>query len=150
MQKRNIGIQKLYLIKIHYDDRKVDVEVLLDTGNKMYDPITKHPVIIVEYKMLKELLPKEISEIYSKKDNDIMSVVQEVGGLEFGTRIRLIPYHSLGNPNGILLGFKADGVYVEGDSLEDKLIEDVIIAIYQQNLSAEDTYHGLLHGDLVS
>ncbi len=145
MQKRNTGIQKLYKVIILYQDKKVDFEALLDTGNKVYDPITKYPVIIAEYKMLKPLLPRGICDIYSKEE-DITCIVQEASKCEFGARIRLIPYHSLGNPSGILIGFKADQVYIE----DNELIEDVIIAIYQHTLSAEDTYNGLLHGDLVS
>lgn len=149
-QKRNTEIQKLYEVQVLCNGQQVKFEALLDTGNKVYDPVSKCPVIIAEYAVLKMLLPEEISKCYSEKEDDITCIVQAASKCEFGTRIRLIPYHSLGNPNGILLGFKADGVYIEGSDLGNKLIEDVIIAIYQHNLSSENTYHGLLHGDLVS
>ncbi len=148
MQKRNTEIQKLYPIKIALNDDTVVVQGLLDTGNKVYDPITKYPVIIVEYEKIKILLPQSIKETFAKTD-DISQIVQKVSESELKTRIRLIPYHSLGNPNGILLGFKVDSIYIQDNSLKNQYIEDVIIGIYRYNLSREDTYHALLHGDLV-
>lgn len=150
MQKRNTGLQKLYLIKIVYKGEKADLYTMLDTGNKVYDPITKKPVIIVEYKKIKQLLPEKLKALYTENKVDITMIVQEASQGEFGARIRLIPYSSLGNPNGMLLGFKADQVFLEEDGVKDRLIEDVIIAIYEQNLSTEDTYHGLLHGDFIN
>lgn len=149
MQKRNTEIQKLYPVRIVLQDQIVRVEALLDTGNKVYDPITKYPVIIVEYDKIKMILPEEVRRAFGKT-KDITSIIEEVSNSELRTRIRLIPYHSLGNPNGILLGFKADFVYIEEDSLESQLVEDVIIGIYQHDLSKENTYHALLHGDLVA
>ena len=150
MQQRNTGIQQLYGLKIRSGGHEVNVEALLDTGNKVYDPITKYPVIIVEYKMLQGLLPEGIQSLYLNKEEDIVCIVEEASKHEFGSRIRLIPYHSLGNPNGFLLGFRADEVYVSHDELEDKLIPDVIIGIYQHSLTTEGTYHGLLHADVMS
>lgn len=148
MQKRNTDIQKLYAVKIALNGYTVEVQALLDTGNKVYDPITNHPVIIVEYEKLKTILPQSIKETFGKTD-DITDIVQAISDSELRTRIRLIPYHSLGNPNGILLGFKADSIYIDDNSLRQQYIEDVIIGIYKYNLSEEDIYHALLHGDLV-
>lgn len=144
-QKRNTELEKRYAIAIVYKDEMVEMEALLDTGNKVYDPISKHPVIIAEYKKIKALLPPSVREVYTKTE-DITCVVEAAGLSDFKTRIRLIPYHSLGNPNGILLGFKADYVCIEGDLP----VEDVIIGIYKHNLSRENNYHALLHGDLVT
>lgn len=150
MQKRNTGIERVYLLKVVYDGKQINIEALLDTGNKVYDPISKHPVIIVEYEALAKLLPQGVRDIYDSDEEDVTRIVEAASQYEFGTKIRLIPYQSLGNPNGILLGFKADEVYVEGNGMEEKQIEHVIIAVYKHKLSIEDTYYALLHGDLIS
>ncbi len=149
LQKRNTQVQRLYTVKIVYNNESVVLEALLDTGNKVYDPITKEPVIIAEYPMLESLLPLAVKESYMKSE-DITSIIQDLSDSEFGKRIRIIPYHSLGNPNGILLGFKADGVYIKDTSGAAKSVKNVIIGIYKHNLSKESTYHALLHGDLIN
>lgn len=149
MQKRNTGIQKLYLINILHNGQKAAIYTMLDTGNKVYDPITKDPVIIIEYKKLKQLLPEGVKNFYEQNKQDVFQLVEEASHYDFGARIRLIPYSSLGNPNGMLLGFKADAVFIEEKGSNNGPIENVIIAIYAHNLSTEDTYHGLLHGDLI-
>lgn len=45
------------------------LNALLDTGNSLYDPITKSPVILVEYTKIQHALPIEIREIFQKIRN---------------------------------------------------------------------------------
>jgi len=149
MQKRNTAIAKTYPLKITYNGLIIETEAFLDTGNKVYDPITKYPVIIAEYKIIKDLLPDCIRSAYKKTNDDISFLIQEASKSDLGIRIRAIPYHSLGNPNGILLGFRPDEVCICNNLSWDS-IENVIIAIYQHDLHMEGTYHALLHADIVN
>ncbi|NLI90423.1 MAG: sigma-E processing peptidase SpoIIGA [Epulopiscium sp.] len=150
IQRRNTSIEKLYPLKILHNDQVIEVNALLDTGNKVYDPITKYPVIIIEYAEIEKLLPEGIQKLYLKGEEDITCFVEEASKSEFGRRIRIIPYQSLGNPNGMLLGFKADKIYVGGRDNKEEYIEQVILAIYIHTLSKEGKYTALLHADLIS
>lgn len=150
MQKRNTQIQELYTLKIQFNGQVVETQALLDTGNKVYDPLTKEPVIIVTQKILQSLLPQNINMAYASMPEDISFLINEASRCDFGIRIRAIPYHSLGNPNGILLGFKADEVHISKNHSKWERVEDAIIAIYQYDLNVEGTYHALLHGDVVN
>lgn len=150
MQKRNTTIQKLYAFKITYNNQIIETQGLLDTGNKVYDPISKYPVIIIEYQIIKSILPSHIRDAYEKANDDISYLIQEISKNDLGIRIRAIPYHSLGNPNGILLGFIPDKVSIcNNHSLWDS-IDNVVIAIYQHRLHMEGAYHALLHADIVN
>jgi len=150
MQKRNTTIQKLYSLKITYNDLAIETEAFLDTGNKVYDPITKYPVIIVEYKIIKMLLPDDIKNAFENANDDISFLIQEASKSKLGTRIRAIPYHSLGNPNGILLGFRPDTICICNHNHSWNFVENVIIAIYQHDIHMEGTYHALLHADIAN
>ena len=94
------------------------------------------------------MLPDCIRSAYEKTNDDISFLIQEASKSDLGIRIRAIPYHSLGNPNGILLGFRPDKVCICNSNSSWISAENVIIAIYQHDLHMEATYHALLHADI--
>ncbi len=53
----------------------------------------------------------------------------------------LIPYKSIGNENGILLGFKPDYVVMKND--EKIYVENSVIGIYDESLSNNKIYSGI-------
>lgn len=134
-------------IIITVDGKSIQLNALIDTGNSLYDPLSKWPVIIAEYDKLKELLPDELSYVYQKgTDNDLNSVVAALNDSSWIAKIRIIPFMSVGKDNGILLGFKPDQIIIE----EPKRIElnKIIVGIYNKKLSNNHEYSALLHPDL--
>ena len=81
--------------------RAVTLNVLLDTGNLLTDPLTGHPVIIAEKSALKGIIPSDVDE------SDIVALSQYISG------VRLIPFKSLGCENGLLTGFEPDSVFAD-------------------------------------
>ncbi|MGF7058818.1 sigma-E processing peptidase SpoIIGA [Brassicibacter mesophilus] len=136
-------------ITINLNNRKADIVALLDTGNSLKDPISQTPVIIVQFSAIKDLLPERIQTIFIKyKENnlDVVSAVMSETSSEF--KFRLIPYKSLGKDNGMLLGFKPDSIIIKAD--DDKSISDIVIGIYNNNLSSDDEYTALLHPEILT
>ena len=137
----------LYDIKIKINGNELTTKVLLDTGNMLKDPISNNPVILIEKKMLYDILPKEILENTSNmlggdfKESDTLSN-------EYRTRLRIIPFTSVGKQNGMMLGVKADEVIVITDV--DEIINDnAIVCIYEKEFSKRKKYFGLIGIDLL-
>ena len=65
--------------------------------------------------------------------------------MDFESRIRVIPYSSLGEQNGLLMGFKPDAV-----KISEKCITNIIIGVYNRNLSATSEYDALLNPEILS
>lgn len=129
-----------YDIEIFIENKKTKIKALLDTGNMLKDPITQKPVIIVTNRSLKNILPKEILE-------DVNNILggDKLGKLEnFANRIKIIPFNSLGNEHGILVGIQSNKIIVE-----DKVIKDVIIGIYEKEFSRRKKYDALIGIDLL-
>lgn len=94
-----------------------------DTGNQLYDPVGKKPVSILSLASWK-LLPEEV----------------------LPQRYFLIPYRSMGNPDGILPGVQLDYMVIcQGN--ESRVIEKPMIAITGQPFSGNFHYSILLHRD---
>lgn len=130
-------------IKININKKFVYIKSIIDTGNFLRDPISKVPVIVVEKQALLDLVPNCILDNLDKIING-----ENIDFGEYISKIRLIPFTSLGKENGILIGIKADEVLVE---LEENniSINNVIIGIYNGNLSRNGKYKALIGLDLL-
>ena len=131
-------------VKLNVEEKTKIITALIDTGNFLKDPITKIPVIVAERESLKELFPDEILLNTSKIIN---------GGSidlgEYASKVRVIPFKSLGKDNGLLLGIKIDEAYIEyQDNVYE--IKNVIIGIYNGILSRSRKYVGLVGLDVIN
>ena len=125
-------------LKILSNSKELNINAIIDTGNFLIDPITKMPVIVVEKEKLKTILPENLIK-------NTMNLIQgkevEIG--EYLSKIRIIPFNSLGRENGLLLGVKVEGAIINYQGI-DKKIHDVIIGIYEHKLSNNGTYSALI------
>ncbi|MFZ5899355.1 MAG: sigma-E processing peptidase SpoIIGA [Bacillota bacterium] len=132
-------------VNIQLYNRRLSVDALIDTGNQLSDPVSKAPVIVVEYGAVKTLLPDCIRQLLdSGAEPDFPDLLAALESTKLATRFRLIPFRSLGRVNGLLLGFRPDQVeiLIGGEVLR---VKEVIIAIYQRRLSPEAAYRALLN-----
>jgi stage II sporulation protein GA (sporulation sigma-E factor processing peptidase) len=145
INKRNMYIP----LNIIFDNKGINVNALIDTGNSLYDPISHLPVIIVEFQAIRDLLPNDVQGIFEKYNDDNLGLVSTIMSNSIWlSRFRLIPFTSLGKENGMLIGFKPDEVeIIEDDGKKD--LKDIIIGIYNKRLSNNENYKALLHPELI-
>ncbi|MCX8130341.1 MAG: sigma-E processing peptidase SpoIIGA [Clostridia bacterium] len=150
IQYRFVKDKLLVPLKISFESKIIDMAALIDTGNSLYDPLTNTPVIVVEFKAIKEILPREIKDIFEEsKEDDLNCVTNIVSHSTWFSRFRLIPFTSLGKENGMLIGFKPDYVEV-GEEQQKKGVSNVIVGIYNRALSHNEKYKALLNPELVA
>ena len=131
-------------LKIYIEQNKREISAIIDTGNFLRDPITKTPVVVVEKDNLKGLIPDVILE-------NLVSIIngKEIELGEYASRIRVIPFKSLGKENGLLVGIKINKVEIEYlDTLHKN--NNVILGIYNGKLSRSGKYSGLIGIDIIT
>lgn len=130
-------------IKININKKCAYIKAIIDTGNFLREPITKTPVIVVEKSALLNVVPdcilNNLERIINGENVDLEG---------YSSKIRIIPFTSLGRENGILLGLKVDSVLVELEE-NNTNINNVIIGIYNGNLSRNGKYKALIGLDLL-
>ncbi len=135
-----------YNVKIYFNDKQIDLNALVDTGNSLYDPTTNEPVIVAEFSVVKQLLPDAIKMMYYEdKENDLNTIVCNLDNTKF--KIRMIPFSSLGVRSGMLIGFKPDIVEIQNND-NKQIFKNIIIAIYNYNLSKDGTYQALINPEI--
>ena len=134
----------IYTAIIKIEEKKLEIKVLLDTGNMLKDPITGDTVIIIEKEKLYDILPLELLnniDNFFEFDNKVIKN-------EYQTRLRIIPFTSVGKRNGMMVGIKADYVSIITDIDEIKK-DNAIICVYEKKFSKTDKYSGLIGLDIL-
>lgn len=131
-------------ISIIFEEGKVDINAIIDTGNFLREPLTGKPVIIVEKDVLKNAIPVDILENMEDIING-RKIIED----KYMSKIRLIPFSALGTENGLLLGIKPENFYInyQGKILENK---NIIVGIYNKKLSKNNKYNALVGLDIIN
>ena len=138
----------IYPVTIKLGENKITLKAMLDTGNMLKEPITGMPVIVVEKQELYSIMPNSllnnIEELIGGENTNFINQIEEK---EYLTKLRLIPFSSIGKQNGLMLGLKADEVVIETEEPEKR--DDIIIGIFSQKLSKNHSYTALIGLDLL-
>lgn len=136
-------------ILIRSGSEQVRAQALLDTGNQLKDPMTGHPVVVVEYTVLKTLLPAEVQTLFEENgEPDVWQILDVLGEFHWATRFSAIPFQSLGQGKGLLVGFRPDEVIIERQGRRLRAGR-VMVGIYHQRLDSEGSYQALLGSELL-
>ncbi len=122
-------------LEISINKKKIKLKSYVDTGNMLKEPLTKEPVIIVEKEKLNNIINVNIEEILGGDDKKIEKI-----------KFRIIPFKTIGNENGILIGIKPDFVKIIFEDNE-KYVENVIIGMYDKKIGKE--YQALIGLELL-
>ena len=147
--KNKISAKDMFCnIEVIINMKKIETKAMIDTGNFLKEPITNTPVIVIEHTLLYECIPKEIlNHIESILGGDFSEISDKVRE-EYISRLKVIPFSSLGKQNGMLLGIKADKVIIKNEE-EEKEKQNVIIGIYNKSLTKKGEYRALLGIELI-
>ena len=145
-----ISREKIYIsISIEVENHRSHLKALLDTGNSLQDPLSKYPVIVVEYAAIRELFPEDVQKVFNSSEDINFTIISKLlQTSEWISRFRVIPFKSLGKENGMLIGFKPDCVQLM-DNKNLKSMKNIIIAVYGKQLSVNGDYSALLHPDIL-
>lgn len=113
------GKSNFYEVTMHYRGKEKKVTALLDTGNRLYEPVSRRPVHVVTYEAVRELCESVTAVVY-------------------------IPFGSVGKSDGMMPGIFLDEMEVrQGDDV--KVIEKPLVAVCKKALSKNGEYQMLLH-----
>ena len=135
-------------IKIKLNNVVIKTKAMLDSGNMLKEPISGTPVIVVESTLLEQAIPHEILKNLEKIIGGDFRGINEEIKKEYITKLKLIPYSSLGKQNGMLLGIKPEFIEIEKEEEFEK-IENVIIGIYTKSLTKKGEDRALVGIELL-
>jgi stage II sporulation protein GA (sporulation sigma-E factor processing peptidase) len=122
------GKQHYVSVRIYHGNKKAELTALVDTGNSLRDPVSGAPVLVVDHMTAEQLLGMTIDQL-SKPIETLAS------GKYQG--LRLIPYTSVGQPAGMMLGLRVDRLLINGKE------EKMIVAFAPQQIGRDRHFQAL-------
>lgn len=129
-------------MEIKLNNRIIKTKAMIDTGNLLKEPITNTPVVVVEHTLLYECMPKEIlNNLEQILGGDFGKIPEDIK-MEYISKLKLIPFSSLGKQNGMLVGIKPEYIKIMQEE-KDTIKNNVIIGIYGKSLTKRGEYRAL-------
>ena len=142
---RNDLTASLFETEIVVGGADVRLTGLLDTGNTLCDQISGLPVIIAEYGKTEKIIPEALRPSFKRGNILDPDSFRSCG---WASRLRMVPYGSVGNVGGLLPAFRPDLVRMRA---KGKTVEtaDVLVAVCNRRLSEDGKYSVLLNAHLL-
>lgn len=137
-----IQYEQIVNVEIELEGKKYLFKGLVDSGNQLYDPITKWPVMFVSVRTIFDDLSEELKVITKEAEAVIMGEKPIVSQWEH--RMRVIPYKVMGKEHQLILALKPDGITIQQNN-EIKRIEKGLVALTVQQLSSDDAFQCIVH-----
>lgn len=118
-------------VRITHGGQTVTLNALVDSGNTLLDPISGRAVVVVG---------DEVAGVLLNLDRKALESPLETFTASFSPGLRLIPYHSVGQPSGVLLGLRVDELRINGKAV------DQIVAFAPQKIGGGTGFQALTGG----
>ena len=128
-------------IELYNKNKMTKARALLDSGNMLKEPISQKPVIVVEKAILSKIIPEEVLNYIERMvggDDQERNEMQE-----YLSKIRMVPFMSLGKENGMLIGIRSDKTKINTEDIRLEK-ENIIAGIYEKKLTKDNKYNALI------
>jgi stage II sporulation protein GA (sporulation sigma-E factor processing peptidase) len=135
-------------VRVDIDNFSISCKGLVDTGNHLYDPLTRTPVMVIECEQWSDTLPEQWVQRIRRNEVELIITKMDEETFVWRDRLRLVPYRGINRGTQFMLALKPDKVVI---TIHQKTFESnkVLIAIDGGKLSANGSYHALVHPMLV-
>lgn len=120
-------------VVIEHQNKNMTLLAWKDTGNTLKDPLTAQPVLIVD-----AAAAEELTGLTPKQLNDPVGTMTQ--GIIPG--LRLIPYHTIDRPDGMLLGLYIEQIRIGGRK------KSAVVAFAPTNFGQEGNIRALIGGSV--
>ncbi len=138
--------QKLWRIELQvtWRGRETAVPAFLDTGNRLREPFSGRPVIVIDYRSLEGLLPASLFRRLAEEEAEPWSAVEQLADPALLRSFALIPCRGIDSSSGLLLGFKPDEVAFFENGRKRQLDAGVFLALTRRGFGPAAEYRALL------
>lgn len=131
----SVKMHTIYKMRLEHKGQSVTFNVLLDTGNSLYEPVTGKPVCIVESRVFDTL-------------NWEANLLQDLDNQEYGCPKSWISYKSVGTSNGTLPVYCIEQMII-GQGIKVWTQRHAYVGCYEGIFSQREDYQGILHPEML-
>ncbi|KAB2337427.1 sigma-E processing peptidase SpoIIGA [Cytobacillus depressus] len=150
-------MEEIEMTKIQYDsllnviismnNKTYMFKGLIDSGNQLYDPISKMPIMFVSIKNRETEFPEALVKIAQNPEKVILG--EELAPSEWDSKLRIVPCKVVGQEHQLIIAVKPDAVILEKEN-EFIKVERSLISFSLQQLSADDKFQCIVHPKMLT
>ena len=148
-KKQQLLSDNLVTVSIVLGGKQIQCHGLIDTGNQLYDPLTRTPVVIIEASLLSSLFPELIAALHMKEitSYDYSQLSDELLD-NWQTKIKIIPFRSVNKDGQFIVALKPEQLTFVHNN-ETVTASKVLLGLDYGQLSSERQYQAILHPALM-
>ncbi|MBP1992788.1 sigma-E processing peptidase SpoIIGA [Paenibacillus eucommiae] len=149
VKQRGEFVQTLAEVQINIEQHFTSCVGLIDTGNQLFDPLTRTPVMVLEASEWKDILPSVWLEKIRSANVD--QIITSMGTETFiwQDRMRLVPYKGVNRNTEFMLAIKPDKVVIVHKDQKYESVK-VLIGLHGGKLCSDGSYSAIIHPTLVA
>ncbi|MCL6548731.1 MAG: sigma-E processing peptidase SpoIIGA [Alicyclobacillus sp.] len=138
-----------YTIRVEVGAASVELTGLLDTGNRLRDPISRCPVCVADAEAVAPLLPQPLRSA-AERSGDLLGAVSGLEDQAWVRRITLVPYQSAGQRQTLAVAFRPDRVSFAQAGRWHEASGRCLFALRPGRLSADRSFQAIVHSELIT
>jgi stage II sporulation protein GA (sporulation sigma-E factor processing peptidase) len=142
-----IQYESMAEVEVQFMEMTFNVKGLIDSGNQLYDPISKMPVMILSIASRLDSMPGEIKRIAENPDCVLSGEGNFSQKLE--NRMRIIPCKVVGQEHQLIIAFHPDKIKITTDE-GIYIAEKGLISFTAQDLSGDGSFQCIIHPKMMA
>ncbi|WP_158555892.1 sigma-E processing peptidase SpoIIGA [Peribacillus glennii] len=147
IEMAKLTYEQLARVFIKIEGFECSMDGLVDSGNQLYDPISRSPVMIVSIEGInKGAIPSDVLDLIGNPDSILQ---QESFQYSWSNRMRIVPAKVVGNDHQLLTAIKPDWIKICHDGKEYE-VHSGLISFTIQKLSSDRSYDCIIHPKMLT
>ncbi|MFB7637303.1 sigma-E processing peptidase SpoIIGA [Peribacillus butanolivorans] len=147
MEMTKLTHEQMVSVSVKISDFEGTFNGLVDSGNQLYDPITRSPVMIISLSGEEEGIPADMLDLFENPDNLVQQ--EEQPEYSWTGRMRVIPYKVVGHEHQLLTAIKPDFIKIVQAEKEYHVKQGLVSFTFQQ-LSPDNSYQSIVHPKMLT
>lgn len=118
-------------VVLRFGRQALEVQGLVDTGNRLREPVERLPVILLEPAALAPLMPAPLRQRLAQVAEEPLAGAVHLPALapDWARRFRLVPFRAVGTERGVLAAFRADSLVVRRAGARPACLGPAVVAL---------------------
>lgn len=147
MEMTKIQFDQIVQVILTFDQEQLFLKGLVDSGNQLYDPLTKMPVMFVSVKNGINTFPASIIKLAEEGDSILMDDVELPD--EWQNRLRIVPCRVVGQEHQLIVAIKPDAIKIVKDA-DEYVFDKGLVSFTMQELSADGAFQCIVHPKMLT
>lgn len=147
IEMAKIQYDQIVDVSISFNEIELNLKGLVDSGNQLYDPISRKPVMIVSLKALPPEFPGEIKKV--AENPELIMTGEASLPVEYESKMKIIPCKVVGQEHQLIIAIKPDLLKIHSKG-ETFVVDKALVSFNAQKLSSDDSFECIVHPKMLS